>query len=181
MVMSHFHLHHARFELERLARITFKAALIVMAFLVSSCGPRFERTKFEPTYRAGKAIEGAIEVGVNYPKLSELTQTFATELNIATEAAKTESEKEVASAYAAVLPPLKDSLTVWTVRIREGNIFATYGSRELVPLMDKYNIKPVHEYKGGQNYDGENALRDIWADATKKLTVANDLLSKKSE
>ena len=69
-----------------------RAGIVVMAFLSSSCG-RFDRTKFEPSYRAGKALESAIAVGVNYQKLSELTQTFATEIAIATDAAKTEDEK----------------------------------------------------------------------------------------
>jgi hypothetical protein len=139
-----------------------KAGFVVMAFLGSSCSPRFDRTKFEPTYRATKAIESAIEVGVTYPKLSELTQALATEIAIATEAAKTEGEKELASAYAAALLPLKDSLAVWTLRIKHGIIVPTYEAPELGSLMEKYKIKPALEYEGGKNYDAEDALPLMW-------------------
>ena len=47
--------------------------------------------------------------------------------------------------------------------------------------MQKYKVKPVLEYEGGQNYNGDVAVQTIWQQALEKLRSADDLLSKKSE
>ena len=46
--------------------------------------------------------------------------------------------------------------------------------------MQKYKVKPVLEYEGGQNYNGDTAVQTIWEQALATLRSANDLLSEKS-
>ena len=72
-------------------------------------------------------------------------------------------------------------MAVWALKIAHGNITPTYAAAELGSLMQKYKVKPVVEYEGEQNYNGDMAVQTIWEQALEKLGSANDLLSEKSE
>jgi hypothetical protein len=47
---------------------------------------------------------------------------------------------------------------------------------EIVPIMDRYQVKPVRVYEGGKNYDVEDAIQQIWKQATNRLKAANTLV-----
>jgi hypothetical protein len=90
-------------------------ALAVVA-IVGALGCRIDRVdqdRFEPLYRAGKAIGGSTAVGVNQMRFSELLQNLATEVLVASDRAQTDSEKRMTAAYAEAMEIYRQSLEVW--------------------------------------------------------------------
>lgn len=75
--------------------------------------PALDQAKFEPLYRAGKAVEGSLAVGMNALRMSELEQALSTEIAVANDRAKTEHEKDLVLAYTAALVVLHDATTFW--------------------------------------------------------------------
>ena len=122
-----------------------------------------EQLKFEPLYRAGKAIEGATAVGVGFVKFSELTQAFTTELLVAKDRAATDKERQIVALYATAAQAFVDSLTIWRANIQ------TAGAAEVL-----LNVQPLFErYRLTDRVGNEAALQIIWSVAGKALKKAD--------
>lgn len=91
---------------------------------------------FEPVYRAGKAVEAAVQVGVAPSRYQELLQAFSTELSIVDDKVSTDDQRALSSLFRAALTAYKDAGTFRELRPKKGNIYA----RETVfanPKQDK--------------------------------------------
>ena len=105
-----------------------------------------DRSRFENLYRAGKQIEGGLGVGISLIRYRELLQELATEVSIASDLARWESEREMVAAFAAALATFKYAETTWTNNIRSKSddqrtvqeIWITAG-RQLASAIALYN------------------------------------------
>jgi hypothetical protein len=74
---------------------------------------RVDPDTFNVLYRVSKEIEGAQETGLTRGDFAKLLQRFATELSIAKDRVKTDSEKQVLQLYSEALSIWKDSDSLW--------------------------------------------------------------------
>jgi hypothetical protein len=153
------------------------ATIIVAILVCSSCASRIDRQKFEPLYRAGKNIEGALGVGVNL-KYRELLQGFATEFSIANDKAANEAERALVKRYEEALSAYKDAGTIWEKRLK-GDVLAPAGDPELVRIVDAY---PLSGSGSGTafTFSGQAAVQTIWVTAGARLKAANEMYAGKS-
>lgn len=152
--------------------------------LLAGCSPKIDQKKYENLYRAAKAIEGAIAVGITYPKFGELLQNLSTEISIANDKAKSDTEKELLKSYFEVLTTFQESSTVWKYKIEgsrydwipKGQIFV---EDELRPIIEKYSFPmELHEIKITRNSFttiSENSIKIIWEKAHDQLEKANKI------
>jgi hypothetical protein len=136
-----------------------------------------DQQKFEPLYRAGKAIEGATSVGVSYLKLGELLQGLATEVLVYKDRTNGEEEELLVALHAKALQIYKDSLVVWKPKIDTGETLApnVYGGREVSLLVDQYNLDAEANTRTPDLViikDGDAALRKMWSVADLQLQRA---------
>ena len=80
-----------------------------------------DKQKFDAVYRAAKSVKEATGVGVNFPRYSELVQTFATEVSIARDKASSPGEQALAQRFASVLAAYRDSVTLWQHKIGDAS------------------------------------------------------------
>src|SRR3990172_5636920 len=64
---------------------------------------KIDEKQFENVYRAFKQIQGSIAVGISYVTFVKLLQDVATEISIAKDKVKSETEKELLEIYIDVL------------------------------------------------------------------------------
>lgn len=153
------------------------AVVLFLTGVVGACSgctnPDVDRTKFDATYRAAKAVESAANVGVNYQRFSEVVQAFTTELSIAKDKATSDKERELVSSYTKALDPYRDSLTVWAWKIEHGPVLTSYNDVRLADFMRKYNVTP---YATG-NWNADKAIQATFAEGAVRLKQANELLT----
>jgi hypothetical protein len=154
---------------------------------------RINKQKFEKLYQAGKSVESAIKVGVNFRKFQEYLQDFSTELSIAKNNIRAEKEKELLKIYSEAANILEDSLKFWNY-----SIFASSGDISLERVKAEEEIKPVLEKLKLPSVDSmyekegdmipkkefkkiwaEGILQGLWGDATKKLGEADKIFTGK--
>ena len=122
--------------------------LIVALVACKDTGPTRQQT-YEKLYRAGRAVEGAISVGVSYADLGTLVRELSTEVLIAGDLAKTETDKQMVAAYRDAMLTYKDSLTVWKGQIESAKYEWLEGQipldQEIAPIATKYDLpqRPV--------------------------------------
>jgi hypothetical protein len=131
--------------------------------------PALNRARFDAVYRAGKAIEAAMPIGVDYSHMGELIQRFATELSIAADQADTEQEKEVIAAYEDGLSAYRDSMTVWGWQL--GQRLAPYRDERIPTLMKEYSVPP-----NATTGNSDLAVQTIWQTAIERVARANQML-----
>jgi hypothetical protein len=107
--------------------------------------PAIDEQKFGALYRAGKAMEGGVAVGITYAKFGERLQDMATELSIANEKAHTEAERELVAAYGQALSTFSRALLAWNAKIE--------GDRE-APVDGFLSIGVEQLEKGNKLYKG---------------------------
>jgi hypothetical protein len=135
----------------------------ILVFSLAVGANASEQLKFEPLYRAGKAIEGATASGVGFVKFSELTQAFTTELLVANDRAATDKERQIVALYATAAQAYVDSLTIWRANIQ------TSGAAEVLP-----NVQPLFKrYRLTDRVGNEATLQIIWSVAGKALKKAD--------
>jgi len=141
-------------------------------------------------YHSAKAIEGSIEIGVNYRKFGELLQNFSTEISIANDKATTVEETELLNIYLEVLGIYQDSHRLWNSKISLS--CATFyplpcpipigyihvGKDD--PILRKYDFSIFKTSDPGDYYFTccylpEDSIQIIWAKAHEKLEKANNL------
>lgn len=84
-----------------------------------SPAPTIDQVKFEPLYRSGKAIEGALGTGVSLMKFGELLQNMATEIGIAKDKATRPDEIAMVSQFGQALAMFVSSRQTWQDRDAE--------------------------------------------------------------
>jgi hypothetical protein len=95
---------------------------LIVSLILFSASPLFAQSKFEPTYRAGKTLQIAIDNGVAYAKFNELLQAFATEISIAQDKSTTDAEKAVVLLFDDSLAGYKDSKALWDCQLQVGRM-----------------------------------------------------------
>ena len=161
-----------------------KMLIILIGVLFVGCSPKVDQKKFENLYRAAKAVDGAIAVGVNYQKFGGLLQDLSTELSIANDKAKSDTEKELLKRYSEVLTTYQDSANVWKGKI-EGARYdwipsgQVYLENELRPIVTKYSL-PTESHviqTTGHNFEtiSENAIQVIWRKGHEQLEKATKI------
>lgn len=139
---------------------------------------KVDQKQYENLYRAAKAIEGSIAVGVNYQKFGELLQNLSTEISIANDKAKSDSEKELLKHYLDALTAYRESATVWKNKIGSAryDFIPTgqiYVEDELRPIVKKYSLptKPHVIRITGAKFDtiSGDAVQTIWTKAHEHL------------
>lgn len=164
-----------------------KAILIILVLFIIGCAPKINKNKFENVNRATKSIEGAIKVGVNYQKFSELLQNMATEIAITKDQIKTEEEKGLLNNYDSILEIYQESALVWQNKIGcvaydwipVGQI---YVEANLEPIVSKYNLTTeTHTVpyigKKFKTISGD-AIQIIWEKARIQIDSVNAILNK---
>jgi hypothetical protein len=152
----------------------------LICLLAVSCAGGVNKERFDDVYRAGKAIEGSLSVGVTMLKFAELVQEFATEVSIASDKAESRAEKEMVGHYAEALSACQDSLTIWNTKIKKRGNLDVSVNPELRRIVDAYPIQG----KGGKeyfNFDPDAAIQVIWSQAGGRLAAANRLYNGESE
>src|SRR4030095_10400373 len=148
-----------------------------------------DQPKFEPLYRASKSIQGAIGVGLTYPDFGKLLQSFASEISIAQDRARSADEQQLVKHYADALSVFKDSATLWQKKIEsgdswDGQIFYTVISSpvsgpgtdpRLAPIVEKYRLVTQDYRKYGQHLVtiSPASIQLLWAEAGKYLDAGN--------
>lgn len=137
-----------------------------------------DQKQYENLYRAAKAIEGSVAVGVNYQKFGELLQNLSTELSIANDKAKSDNEKELLKHYRDALTAYQESATVWKIKIGSARYDwipagEIYVEDELRPIIAKYSLptKPRVLRATGHKFQtiSGDAMQTIWVKAHEHL------------
>jgi hypothetical protein len=157
-----------------------------------------DQKKFETLYRASKAVEGAIGVGVTYQEFGKLLQSFSTELSIANDRPRSPEEQQLVNRYTEALNVLVDSATVWKKKIQsssdtwKGQILYKIVSNpvgkpstdtELTPIIEKYGL----ETQNKSTYDvrfvsiSPTSTQTLWTIAGKHLNEGNRLYFEERE
>jgi hypothetical protein len=164
----------------------FRNMLMVLMgfFLFVGCSPKVDQKKYENLYRAAKAVEDATEVGVNYQKFGELLQVLSTELSIASDKPKSDTEKKLVLSYLEVLRTYQDSAIVWTQKIEDARHYyvppgQVYVNGDMVALVSKYSL-PTEKHVMPHSRDhfetiSGDAILVIWVRATEQLAKANKI------
>ena len=149
----------------------------IVFLLLFSCSPKVDKQKFDNLYRAAKAIEGAVSVGVSYKKYSELLQNLATEISLGSDKAKTDIEKELLKSFLEVLTTHKECAFVWGKKIE----FVGHGWPKVQipislvrPLITKYDLSTEKIYLG-EVVSTDKAMQRIWAKAHQDLEKASKI------
>ena len=171
-----------------------KIFVVLLGFvLLEGCSSKVDQKKYENLYHAAKAIEGSVAVGVDYQKFGELLQNLSTELSIAndkatfsiaSDKAKSDSEKELLKNYLDALAAYQESALVWKNKIDgarydwipKGRI---YVENELRPIIAKYSLSIESHVMRSTGHKFEtisgDAVQVIWAKAHEYLEKATKI------
>jgi len=147
---------------------------LCLVVLLAACGSLKQQSDTRPelngVYRAARAIEGALAVGVTYQDFSTLVREFSKELLLARDSARYNSAPKLISStldkYAEVLAMYKDSEQVWSLEVREKKY-----DDALPGLAAKYGVPQAiyqpkdHPYDITVNF--EMIRQAIWEQASK--------------
>jgi len=148
---------------------------VVACLLLASCG--VDQKKFDGAYRAGKAVQAAVNSGVNMTRYSELLQVLTTETSIAKDHEKGSAEKKLVEAYESAATSYGHALVLWHLKVEGPTDWIDMG-----PTLDKM-LAPYTDIKFDQSVPGskrvfiELAMQAIWKVASSKLDAANALLT----
>lgn len=168
------------------ANFIFKTTIIFFLFVfIIGCSPRIDRNKFDKLYRSAKSIEGAISIGVIYPKFVELLQNCASEILIIKNEDMTPEELKLFNIYVEALGIFSDSLKIWKNGI-EGAKYdwipkgRVYVEKELGLIIEKYKIPTEdHELKATRHKwksISDKSIQIVWIYAGDKLKEADKLI-----
>lgn len=160
------------------------AAVAVATALMLGCAKPPAATPQERhagLYRSVRAIEGAILVGVNNPRLTELVQQASAELLVSLDHCESPEETAAVKAYGGVIDTYRDSLALWQKAIQYAseeyakNTIPVEGA--VVEIQKKYSLPTVTKrlpYTGAsfEAIPEEGALQTVWSAADKKSEQA---------
>jgi len=145
--------------------------IFVLAF-VAGCSGKVDQQKFDPLYRAGKAIESATSLGVNILKYRELVQDLATEVSIGNDRASSGREKKMVALFGEALAAYKDAETVWGTKLKATRSQLTVSEYpELGRIVSDY---PINGLGVGPSFEfwPDPAIQVIWQRAGAKVRAA---------
>jgi hypothetical protein len=125
--------------------MTKRLVVLTLCLLALTACNRIDHAKFQPAYRAAKAIQAAVDLGnVNYLEYSSLVQALATECAILKDAEKNSKETALAERYQNILTAYTDAGTLWQATNNPGDLGA-YGEgltvgyeSKIMPPFDKF-------------------------------------------
>ncbi len=170
---------------------TYGIAMMLFGVLaLGGCASGIKREKFTGLYEASRAVQSSTEVGVTPNELRGLVQKMATEVAIARDRARTDSEKQLVTAYDEALSVYTDSLELWDVISSlkaQNDVGLPPGALNKAPqakrIIEKYGLRPTHhgpiEIGVGKPLEWDafdsQTVRTMWSFGEEKLTRANSL------
>lgn len=163
-----------------LSALAWTLAAIAASTACSRPGPTPQQ-RHVGLYRSMRAIEGAVAVGVNNPRLTELVQAASAELLVSMDGCETPEETAAVKLYAGVIETYHDSLTLWQKAIQYASEDYAKGSipveGPIVDIQKKYSLTTVEKRLpySGQTFQAipeDGALQAVWAAADKKSEQA---------
>lgn len=167
-------------------RVPSFGCLVVAATMSAACG--IDQKRFEPLYRAGKAISGATEVGATLVEYRELMQSLATEIEVAEDRASSSDELQLVAFYKDALAAYRDAATMWQAKIELASAFRDKPPRIMLgprsgpseaffgPLVDKYDLR--------LSVDASNTIavdemqQEMWRIASEHIAAAEAIYNK---
>jgi hypothetical protein len=114
-------------------------------------------------------IQAAVQVGVTFPKYSELVIDAKAAMN---EAERLLPRGELLTNLDVAMQAYSDASTVWNHKIQHGvPLSKGYGHGE---IMTRYNL-PIDDRGGVERADPDLAMQIMWKIAATKLAAARDL------
>ncbi|MBZ5500144.1 MAG: hypothetical protein LAP85_27430 [Acidobacteriia bacterium] len=168
--------------------------LILLVLISAACfrpkettGAQVDHAKFEPVYRAAKSIQAAISVGLNYQKMGELLQNFATEILIAKDKAESDMERLLVARYGEALPIFKDSLALWNEQIDSSKYEWLKGylvcEGDVAVIAGKYKLQKEEKDLAGVGRKlpviPVSSVQALWLQADLKLQEGNKIYNAK--
>jgi cytochrome c2 len=154
---------------------------LMVAFLIG-CKAKIDQEKFDPLNRAGRAIQGALQSGVSYPRFTELLQAFSTEVLVAQDKVNSDVETELVKSYSDAFSIYSDSAELW----RAFNSYSLEGcysghvalNSMTESIIDKYGIYASTcegDYGRPKRSVSKDAFKDIWRRAEAPMEAAGRL------
>ena len=135
--------------------------------------PKIELAKYEGLYRSVKAIETAVVVAVTRDKFRELVQNAGTELAIAKDRAKSQSEIELVNQYGSALNTYLGSLKLWDAQLADYTFdegIRCVGTIESV--LKAYDL-PCVPWRSGDNIVPKASIQYLWTVAEMDASKAH--------
>jgi len=127
-------------------------------------------------YRAAKAMEGSVGVGVTLLRYRELVQALATEVSIANDRAATTLEREMVGHYAAALKAYKDAGTVWEVKLQGADKVTISVNPELKRIARDKDYTISGTGTGDSfTFPLDDAVQSLWQTARRHLAEGHRL------
>jgi hypothetical protein len=162
-----------------------RASGLFAAFLAVSCSG-VDRAKFEPAYRAGKALEVEISSGVNMAEAERLLKAFQTEVAMLNGRANGQKELDCFAALDSAAAAFKDFLDIRSLDLRGdaradgrllvGDAWASRAARFNVSTQPDEKPDPNSQYKWIWLNTSE-ALKGFHKAAIDQLAAAGRLLN----
>jgi hypothetical protein len=165
-----------------------QTALIAFICLLCSCRTANDVTAsdvatFDKVYRASKAIEAATHNGTDYTTFASLVQTYATEIEVAKDTAKSDVGKELLGLYSDGLVKYDDSRKFWSITIESEkngyidlNDFHGATRYELDQIINAYKVTledNLTAYPPVRAFKVDEGLSTIWNAAEIPVNKAN--------
>jgi len=142
----------------------------------------FDRAKFDSAYRAGKSIEGALDVGVSQKDFEGLVQAFATEVLIVQERINGPREQDLMARYSDVLATYEDSLRLWKEAVDQAARSGPPADRggpppirvenDVVGVVQRHGL-PTAQAADGSSVISRDAVSFLWTKARARFAEAN--------
>ncbi len=151
-----------------------RVIILLATIALAGCSSKVDQSKFENLYRAGKNVEGALDVGVNLLRYRELVQSFSTEVSIANDRAGGSSERELVKTYNTALAAFKDAETLWGKKLNAQDGTLTCTDAEVRRVAGDYPISGTGS-GSGFTFKIDDAVQTIWRQARGNLSQATTL------
>lgn len=146
--------------------------IVLTAMLAALIGCGIDEAKFEPTYRAGKALQSAVETSVNLIRYTELVQALDAEVSIVRDRAAGGSEEDLVKLYEDAVKSYKDALVIWQLKV-EGQADVIFRGPTLDKMLEPYDVA----FDKNDMAPAEATMRKIWPVASARLDKANNQLN----
>jgi hypothetical protein len=142
-----------------------------------------DATKFEASYRAGKALEKALAIGVSYKDFDGLLQAFSTELLTTKDRVISPPEQTLLEGYTEVLTTYQDSRVLWKEQDDQALKYGWANTPERNPaglivvegdvlrIVQRYGL-PTRQDPNGTVIAG-TSIQFLWAKAATQFAAAS--------
>jgi hypothetical protein len=138
-----------------------------------------DQTKFEPLYRAAKAIDASLSVSITLPDYRKGIQAMATEVSIAKDKAVAPEEQKLVELYSDTLSVYQDGLEIWDKKLElqakyEFSKAIPCATEQITQIANRYNLNCI-EWPGSSGIVviPNDTLQYLWAVAGTRLRKAN--------